>query len=643
MHTLLIDIETYSDEKLQDCGVYRYVESDAFRVLLFAYSVDYAPAVVVDIAQGEQIPDEIRKAVFDAEVTKIAHNAVFEITCLSKFFGKKMNPFQWEDTMIWAARLGFPAQLSALGKVLGLEKEKLDTGAALIRFFSCPDKTGQQRLPSADLARWEQFKVYCLRDVDSEVEVAKKLIDKVEVPVWERCVQVQDYIINARGVAIDREFVANAIAFRERYYEDLREEAKRITGLENPNSVAQLKGWIHQRTGVKLDSLNKKSLEDLDVKFMPQVVRRMLEIRRSLGKTSLAKYDAMLNCVCRDGRARGLTQYWGAAQTGRWAGRLVQLQNLPQNHLKSLDYARQLVKQGDYGTFSFIYDDVAAVLSELIRTAFIPSSASNKFVICDFSAIEARVVAWLAGEQWVLDTFIQGGDIYCATASRMFGVPVEKHGQNAELRQKGKIATLALGYQGGAGALKTMGGERMGLPEEEMRRIVRLWRDSNKNIVRLWGIVEKAAKACLRSGKPITINRGVTYYKAHGILFAKLPSGRSIAYPRARLEEVDGEERIVYERMNQETHKWEKAETYGGKLVENIVQAIARDILAIVLLRESHIRQDVVFHVHDETITDTDASTEQSTIEACFNEPIGWAPGLPLKGASYTGNYYYKD
>lgn len=642
MTTLLIDIETYSDEKLTECGVYRYVESDAFRVLLFAYSVDYAPARIVDVASGEQIPDDIRRAVSDAAVTKIAHNAAFELTCLSRFFGEQLDETQWEDTMVWAMRLGFPGQLAALGKVLGLEKEKLDTGAALIRFFSVPDKNGRQRLPEAAPDKWEAFKTYCLRDVDSEVEVARKLQGRVEVHAWERRLQSLDYQINRRGVRIDLPFVANAIDFASRNKAELLEEAKRITGLENPNSVAQLKAWIHDLTGLRLESMNKKSLEELNVDFLPRVVRRMLEIRRSLGKTSLAKYDAMSACVCQDQRAHGLTQFYGAAQTGRWAGRLVQLQNLPQNHLASLDYARQLVAEGDYDTFSFLYDDVLGTLSELIRTAFVPSQG-NHFVVCDFSAIEARVIAWLAGEKWVLDTFIRGGDIYCATASRMFGVPVEKHGQNAPLRQKGKIATLALGYQGGVGALRAMGGERMGLLEDEMKRIVLLWRDSNKHIVRLWGIVETAAKSVLRSGRPVTINRGITYYIRHGILFAKLPSGRSIAYPRARLVEVDGEEHITYERMNQETHKWERAETYGGKLTENLVQAIARDILAVVLLREQEAGLDVVFHVHDETITDCPVALPQAEVERLFCQPVEWAPGLPLKGAAYTGNYYYKD
>ena len=642
MKTLLIDIETYSDVDLTKCGVHRYVESPAFRVLLFSYSVDFSPAVIVDTQRGEQIPDEISRAVSDPAVTKIAHNAVFELTCLSKFFGQTLDETQWEDTMVWAMRMGLPGQLAALSRVLNLEKEKLSIGTSLIRYFSVPDKNGKQRPPEADLDKWESFKTYCLRDVDSEVEVAVKLLNKSQVPDWERDVQILDYRINKRGVRIDTDFVRNAINFSRRNEEELIEEAKRITKLDNPNSVSQLKDWIHRRTGIKLASLNKKSLEDLDVRFMPFDVRRMLEIRRSLGKTSLAKYDAMLNCVCNDGRARGLTQYYGAVQTGRWAGRLVQLQNLPQNHLASLDYARSLVSEGDYDTFSFIYDDVRGTLSELIRTAFIPSEG-NHFIVCDFSAIEARVIAWLAGEKWVLETFEQGGDIYCATASRMFGVPVEKHGQNAHLRPKGKVAVLALGYQGGVGALKAMGGERMGLHEEEMKRIVRLWRDSNPHIVRLWGIVESAAKAVLRSGKSITINRGVTFYTKYGFLFVKLPSGRSIAYPRARIIEEDGEERITYERMNQETRKWERTDTYGGKLVENCTQGIARDALAVILLREQKAGLDVVFHVHDETITDCPTEIGTETVKAIFDEPIDWAPGLPLKGAAYEGNYYYKD
>lgn len=642
MKTLLIDIETYSDENLPKCGVYRYVESDAFAVLLFAYSIDYAPAVIVDLASGEQIPDDIRRAIFDPSVTKIAHNATFELTCLGKYFGTDLDESQWEDTMVWAMRLGFPAQLATLGKVLGLEKEKLEIGTTLIRYFSCPDKNGKRRMPENAPEKWDSYKEYCLRDVDSEVEVAKKLIGKVDVPVWERKIQSIDYAINKRGVRMDRQFVCNAIAFREQCNNDLFEEAKSITGLENPNSVPQLKEWIHKRTGEKMESLNKVTLEDLDKKFTVRSVKRMIDIRRQLGKTSLAKYDAMLNCVCKDGRAHGLTQYYGAAQTGRWAGRLVQLQNLPQNHLSTLGYARQLVYDGDYDTFSFLYDNIPNTLSELIRTAFVPSEG-NHFVVCDFSAIEARVIAWLAGEQWVLDTFVQGGDIYCATASRMFGVPVEKHGQNAELRQKGKIATLALGYQGGVGALKAMGGERMGLPEEEMKKIVRLWRDSNKAIVRFWGILEKSAKSVLRSGKSVTVNRGITYYRKHNVLFCKLPSGRSIAYPRAKLVGENDDERISYERMNQETHKWEEAETYGGKLAENICQSVARDVLAMILIREYDAGLNVVFHVHDETITDCPTSTDKKVIEDIFSTPIDWAEGLPLRGAAYTGDYYYKD
>lgn len=642
METLLIDIETYSAEKLTECGVHRYAESPTFRVLLFAYSVDGQPANIVDIALGEAIPQDIEADIFDPAVKKVAHNAAFELTCLSKYFGIDLDETQWEDTMAWAMRLGFPGQLSALGKVLRLEKEKLESGTALIRYFSVPDKNGEQRLPAADLSRWDAFKEYCLRDVDSEVEVMRKLRGKADVPEWERNVQSLDYQINKRGVRIDTHFVHNAIEFARRNADDLLDEAKRLTGLENPNSVSQLKDWIHRQAGVKLDSLNKKTLEGLDLKYMPAPVRRMMEIRRSLGKTSLAKYDAMLNCVCADGRVRGLTQYYGAAQTGRWAGRLVQLQNLPQNHLQSLDYARQLVYDGDYDTFSFLYDDVASTLSELIRTAFVPSEG-NHFVVCDFSAIEARVIAWLAGEQWVLDTFQQGGDIYCATASRMFGVPVEKHGQNAALRQKGKIATLALGYQGGVGALKAMGGERMGLAENEMKNIVRLWRSSNSRIVRLWDITEKAAKSVLRSGRPVSFNRGITYSLRNGVLLAQLPSGRCVAYPRARLETIYDEERITYERMNQETRKWGRAETYGGKLVENLVQATARDVLAVILLREQAAGLNVVFHVHDETITDCPLNVTPADVEAIFNEPIPWAPGLPLKGAAYEGSYYFKD
>lgn len=642
MKTLLIDIETYSDENLTDSGVYRYVESDAFRVLLFAYSVDYSPARIVSLAEGEEIPLEIRDAVFDPTVVKLAHNMVFELTCLSKFFGRELSVEQWQDTMIEAARLGFPMSLATLGSVLGLEKQKMTEGRALIRWFSCPDKNGNQRAPLAYPEKWDTYKAYCLRDVDTEVEVAKKVMGKTVVPAWERELQLADYRINKRGVRIDLDFVRKAIEFTELNKQQLLEEAKKLTKMENPNSVSQLKEWIHRTTGYKMESLNKKAIEDLPLQYLGPDVRRMVEIRKELGKTSLAKYPAMVDFVCRDNRARGILQYYGATQSGRWAGRNIQLQNLPQNHLKDLDEARSLVKNGNYEEFEMAYTSVPFTLSELIRTAFIPSEG-NTFYICDFSAIECRVIAWLAGEKWVLDTFRQGGDIYCATASKMFGVPVEKHGQNAELRQKGKIATLALGYQGGVGALKAMGGERMGLREDEMNGIVKLWRKSNPNIVALWGQTEKAAKSCLSIGKAVGLRWGICYSKRNGILFAKLPSGREIAYPRAGLIEDEEGIRITYERMNQMTKKWETAETYGGKLVENLVQSIARDILAQVILRCEKQDLPIVFHVHDEVIVDAPPSRTLAEVEEIFSQPIEWCPGLPLKGAGYTGKYYYKD
>ncbi len=642
MTKLLIDIETYSNEDLVSGGVYRYVEGSDFTVLLFAYSVDYAPARLVSLAEGEAIPQDILAALTDPSVVKIAHNMVFEITCLSRYLGIELDVNQWQDTMIEAARLGFPMRLATLGSVLGLEKQKMKEGEALIRFFSCPDKNGRRRPYDTDLAKWETYKAYCLRDVDTEVEVARKVIGCQNIPAWERELQIADYRINRRGVRIDIPFVQNACRFIDLRANELMEEARRITGLENPNSVTQLKQWIHDTTGYRMETLSKESIDDIPVQFLGPKVRRVVEIRKELGKTSVAKYPAMLDCVCQDGRMHGLFQYYGAVQTGRWAGRLVQLQNLAQNHLSDLDYARELVADGSYERFCINYANVNNTLSELIRTALIPSPG-NKFIVCDFSAIECRVIAWLAGERWVLDTFRNGGDIYCATAGKMFGVPVEKHGQNAELRQKGKIATLALGYQGGVGALSAMGADRMGLSDEEMRSIVKMWRKANPHIVKLWSTIERSAKAAIYSDRAVASVRGVTFYMRRGILFCLLPSGREIAYPRAKLTGEEDDMRISYERMNQTTKKWEVDETYGGKLAENITQAIARDILGQVILRAESRGIDVVMHIHDEIVVDAPSDMELSTIEQFFSEPISWAPGLPLKGAGYTGSYYYKD
>lgn len=643
MNTLLIDIETYSSVDIGACGNYKYTESDDFDVLLFSYSIDGARAVIVDLASGETIPDEIRHACYDPSVEKIAHNMVFEITCLSKYFGQPMIVEQWHDTMIMGAYLGLPLSLKQVGEVLNLEEQKLKSGVSLISLF-CKPYRGKRVFPEDKPDKWDDFKAYCLRDVDTEVSLYNKVKGKVPVPSWERELQIADYNINRRGVRIDIKLAENAIDFWTRCEEHLIEEAKELTGLENPNSVTQLKDWL-AKWGVKLDSVNKQSVEDALKHYNPEKVKRVLEIRKELCKTSVKKYQSMLNCACSDERAHGITQYYGTA-TGRFAGRLIQTQNLPQNHIEDLDFARDILASGDYDSMEMNYESVTDTLSQLIRTALIPSDG-RIFHICDFSAIECRVIAWLAGENWVLDVFRNGGDIYCATASKMFGVPVEKHGVNGELRQKGKIATLALGYQGGVDAMKAMGADRMGLPDNELKDIVKFWRKSNPKIVSLWQTVDDAAKRTITTGQPTTIHRGITMSMKFGFMFITLPSGRSISYPRARIgkeESWDGCRDIVtYERLNQTTRKWERTKTYGGKLTENIVQAIARDILAVIILRCEKAGLPIVFHVHDEVIIDSPRNRKLEEVEKLFCTPIPWCPGLPLKGAGYSSEFYKKD
>lgn len=650
MKELGIDIETYSSRDLSKCGVYRYAEAPDFMVLLFAYSVDNGPVSCVDLACGEELPDEIRTALTDPAVIKTAWNAAFERICLSRYLGliRPMDPAQWRCTMVRAARMGLPLSLGQCAEVLRLEDGKMEEGKALIRFFSTPARNGLRRLPEAAPDRWTTFKAYCIRDVEVEQALLAK-VRRLEAPAFDEELYVADQEINDRGVLIDRELVDNAADFDDKYKAQLLAEAQNLSGLENPNSAAQLKAWLKEETHLSVDSLNKNNLDDLEasMKYWPKA-RRVLAIRREMAKTSNKKYEAMQNCVCDDGRIHGLLQFYGASRTGRWAGRLVQVQNLPQNHLEDLDRARGLVKAGDLDDFEMSFGNVTQVLSELIRTAFI-AAPGHIFHVCDFSAIEARVVAWVAGEDWVLDVFRNNGDIYCATASRMFCVPVEKHGQNAHLRQKGKISVLALGYGGGIAALEAMGGSRLGLTETEERRTVYQWREANPRIVRFWSIVENAAKSVIRTGRPVTINKGIVVSYQWGMLLITLPSGRVICYPRATLsvETNDGyrgdHEVIEYEGLNQTTRKWQKQRTYGGKLTENIVQAIARDILGEVLLRARRAGLPVVFHVHDEIIVEAPADTPLSEVEALFSESVTWCPDLPLKGAGYSTPYYLKD
>lgn len=647
MHELGIDIETYSSYDLKTCGVYRYVEAPDWAILLFGYAVDGGPVQCVDLASGESLPEDVRAALTDPAVVKTAYNAAFERVNLGKYLGQRLDPAQWRCTMVRAARLGLPLPLGQCGEVLHLEAGKMKEGAALIRYFSIPGKNGRH-YPADAPDRWATFKAYNIRDVEVEQAILAK-VRRLEVPAFEDELYTADQEINDRGVLIDRQLVANAERFDTEYKAILAHQAKTLTGLDNPNSPAQLKRYLADMTGSEVETLNKKVLADLKDQLAEYPdAQELIELRQDMAKTSSKKYTAMLKCVCEDGRIHGLLQFYGAARTGRWAGRLVQVQNLPQNHLVSLDYARSLVKRGDLEEFTDNYSNPTHVLSELIRTAFV-AAPGHTFHVCDFSAIEARVIAWLAGENWVLDVFREGGDIYCRTASKMFGVPVEKHGANAELRQKGKIAVLALGYGGGVSALEAMGSARLGLSEDEEKEIVKLWRGSNDNIVKLWATLEAAAVKAIRTGEDVRVNRGIVVGRKWGMLTITLPSGRTLCYPRVSIgiERNDGwrgdHEIIEYEGTNQTTKKWGKIRTYGGKLTENVVQAIARDILGIVILRARKAGLPVVFHIHDEIVVEAAPGQTLEQVEALFSKPISWCTDLPLKGAGYTTPYYLKD
>ena len=647
MKELGIDIETYSSYDLKSCGVYRYVEAPDWAILLFAYAVDGGPVQCVDLASGETLPEDVLAALTDPAVVKTAYNATFERVNLGKYLGIRLDPAQWRCTMVRAARLGLPLPLGQCGEVLHLEAGKMKEGAALIRYFSLPGKNGRH-YPADAPERWATFKAYNIRDVEVEQAILAK-VRRLEVPAFDDQLYIADQEINDRGVLIDRQLVANAERFDTEYKALLAHQAKTLTGLDNPNSPAQLKRYLLETTGSEVETLNKKTLADLKDQLAEYPdAQELIELRQDMAKTSSKKYTAMLKCVCDDGRIHGLLQFYGAARTGRWAGRLVQVQNLPQNHLTSLDYARSLVKRGDLEEFTDNYSNPTHVLSELIRTAFI-AAPGHTFHVCDFSAIEARVIAWLAGENWVLDVFKNGGDIYCSTASKMFGVPVEKHGQNAELRQKGKIAVLALGYGGGVSALEAMGGARLGLSEDEEKEIVQLWRKSNQNITQLWQTLEAAAIKAIETGESVRVNRGIEVGRQWGMLTITLPSGRTLCYPRVSIgiERNDGwrgdHEIIEYEGTNQTTKKWGKIRTYGGKLTENVVQAIARDILGVVILRAREAGLPVVFHIHDEIVVEAQPSQTLEQVETLFSKPIEWCRDLPLKGAGYTTPYYLKD
>lgn len=646
MKNLSIDLETYSSVDINKAGVYRYSESPDFEVLLFGYSVDGAPAQVIDLACGEFIPAEIQEALVDPAVTKWAFNASFERVCLSRFLslpsGTYLEPQQWRCSMVWSAYLGLPLSLAGVGAVLKLEKQKLATGKDLIKYFCQPceprkSNNGRTRNHPTDAPdKWAMFKAYNLRDVDTEVAIQGKL-SRFPVPefVWDEYHLDQE--INDRGIRLDMKVVENAIQFDALSRAELMEKMQSLTALENPNSVAQMKAWLAKH-GMEIESLGKKEVAAM-LKDAPPDLAEALVLRQQLAKSSVKKYQAMQNCVCEDGRAHGMFMFYGANRTGRFSGRLVQLQNLPQNHMGDLEQARELVRSGNYAAMEMLYDSIPDVLSELIRTAFIPYEG-GKFIVADFSAIEARVIAWMAGEQWRLDVFSQGGDIYCASASQMFHVPVIKHGINGHLRQKGKIAELALGYGGSVGALKAMGALEMGIPEEELKPLVDAWRDSNPHITQLWWDVDDAIKETVKEKVP-TETHGLKFLYESGFLFMCLPSGRRLAYVKPRIgENKFGGESVTYEGIGP-TKKWERLESYGPKFVENAIQAISRDVLcyAMKTLRCCNI----VAHVHDELIIEADPHVSLDAICEQMGRTPPWAKGLILRADGYETPFYKKD
>ena len=657
MKHLSIDIETKSSADIGKTGLYRYAQDPDFSVLLFAYKEDALPVQVVDLAMGEAIPTRILKAMKDPLITKHAYNAAFEWYCLNRA-GYETPLDQWKCTMIHGLYCGYTAGLEATGKAIGLpqDKRKLTTGKALIRYFCVPCKPTKSNggrtwnLPRHAPEKWELFKEYNGQDVVTEHEILKRLqafpMPEAEWQQWRMDVQM-----NAFGVRVDTDLIQGALEVGGRTMEELTREAYRITGLSNPNSPTQILGWLEEQ-GIPLDNLTKETVAGaLERTDLPETVRRVLVIRQQMGKTSIKKYTAMDTAKCEDDRIRGLTQFYGASRTGRWAGRLVQLQNLPRNYLRTLDSARKLVQQKNYAAVKALYGNVPDTLSQLIRTAFIPSEG-HKFVVADFSAIEARVIAWLAGEEWVNEVFATHGKIYEATASQMFHVPIEKIVKgNPEyaLRQKGKVATLALGYQGGTSALIQMGALDMGLAEEELPDIVHRWRNANPRIRDLWYAVEEAALQVMYTAQPQAINglifrlEGDVIY-GQSFLTVQLPSGRKIFYPNPFLQENKfGKQAIHYYTVGQQTHKWEVTSTYGGKMTENIVQATARDCLAETLSRIRVLGLQVVFHVHDEVIIDAPMDVAVDTVCGLMGEPIPWAPGLILKGAGFENSYYMKD
>lgn len=645
MKKLSIDIETFSDIDLIKCGVYKYADSPAFEILLFAYSIDDGEINIIDLVNGEELPEEIAEAIKSDTVIKTAFNAQFERVCLSKHLGILLDPSSWYCTAVQAAELSLPSSLADVGAALGLERQKMTEGKELIKYFcvSCkPTKSNGGRtrnMPGDAPEKWALFKEYCKRDVDVERQIAKKL-EMYPISESEHRLYVLDQRINDRGVLVDLELARQAVKLNSIQTAVATEQAYTLTGLENPNSVAQIKAWLTEN-GVEIESLSKKAVAALADETDGDI-QEMLHLRLLMSKTSVKKYEAVMRSVCRDNRVRGMMRFCGASRTGRWSGNILQPQSLPQNHLPDLTLARDIVKDGDFEMLNMTFGNVPNALSELIRTVLIPKP-NHRFIVADFSAIEARVLSWLAGEQWRLDTFRNGGDIYCASASQMFRVPVEKHGVNGHLRQKGKISELACGYGGSVGALKNMGAVEMGVPEDELQGLINDWRNANPHIVKLWTEVGNTAMKAIKEKTIVSLGKLVFMYE-RGILFIRLPSGRRLSYIKPRIgTNRFGGDSITYMGVGA-SKKWERLETFGGKLVENIVQAIARDLLASAMMNVANAGYNIVFHVHDEIIAEA-PDGQGSVDEMCMLMSINpdWADGIPLSADGYECEYYRKD
>ncbi len=648
MSVLHIDLETYSDVDIGKCGAYRYVDSPNFEILLLAYAYDDGPVTVIDVAQREGWPMQVIDDILSSEVTKVAHNAAFERICLSKFLNTKLDPKAWHCTMVHALSLGFPASLADVGKALKLEedKQKMAVGKRLITYFCKPCKptmaNGQRtrNYPHHDPEKWALFKEYNRQDVVTEQAIYDRLM-KFPLPESEQALYRLDQSINDYGIGVDTDLMDKVIGYSKDYETKLRKECEDLTGGINIHSIVQLKQWLTEQEGRPIDSLTKDDVDQLLKSDLKPGSRRILELRQETGKTSVKKYEAFERSICSDGRIHGAFQFYGAGRTGRWAGRLIQPQNFPRNAFEDIALARQLVKDKQWDEIEMLYGSMNDVFSTLIRTLIVPPQGMT-FAIADYSAIEARVVAWMADEKWRQDVFANGGDIYCMSATQMFGVPVEKHGQNSHLRKKGKVAELACGYGGGVGALRKMGGEQMGLSEKEMDEIVKKWRRSSPHVVKLWRELGDAAIEAIDTRLKVKCRHGVSFKYAKGILFMQLPSGRSLAYVQPRF---DGQE-LTYMGMNQTTRKWERTKTWGGKLTENLIQAIARDCLATSMQKIQKAGYRIVMHVHDEVIVEVptdDAGGHLKRIEELMGEPIEWAPGLILTADGFTSEYYRKD